>query len=109
MPKLDGAEDQLTQVAQMFEPTVNDLGAASRAHRPWMSRLDTGWNEASGKPHRNLPERGALLKAFRVRFEASGNRMIYARCEAQVGSFLRLRTGTYRLLSLVRIGKVNHL
>ena len=36
----------------------------------------------SGKPHRKMPERTAILKDFHMVGEVSGNLMIYARQEA---------------------------
>ena len=46
---------------------------------PQVTKLDIGCNRMSGKPHRNSPKRAALLKAFRMRSEVSGNLMIPAR------------------------------
>src|ERR1017187_2566955 len=48
---------------------------------PRLSSVEKRGNGASGKPHRKSAGRVARLKAFRMRFEVSGNLMIHARWE----------------------------
>lgn len=60
-------------------PGSGERGQAVFAGGAW--RLETGFNDVSGKPHRKMPEGVSLLKSFRLCCDVSGNLMIRARCE----------------------------
>jgi hypothetical protein len=49
----------------------------SRLYHSMRIELRTGCNGVSGKPHRKMPERAAILKGFRMFREVSENLMIY--------------------------------